>query len=99
MVVYTFKICIFGKKILYYRSLLETISFNVKFYSVFEKGGGLLVSMVYCMECNQLVDEKLCTGIMKTGFYKINIPVANQCVHCKDRADQETIRSNKDETK
>ncbi|MGQ5396189.1 hypothetical protein ACT8ZS_35810 [Paenibacillus sp. M.A.Huq-84] len=34
------------------------------------------------MKCQKLVDEKLAVGIMKTGFYKKDIPVALQCADC-----------------
>jgi hypothetical protein len=48
------------------------------------------MSIVYCMGCEQLLEAELCLGIMRTGFYKINIPLARQCVHCKEDEDKDS---------
>ncbi|WP_171655578.1 hypothetical protein [Paenibacillus foliorum] len=39
------------------------------------------------MKCQKLVEEKLAIGIMKTGFYKKDIPVALQCADCSGDGD------------
>jgi hypothetical protein len=41
------------------------------------------VSMAYCMNCQKLIEAGQATDIMKTGFYKVNIPVALSCVNCQ----------------
>jgi hypothetical protein len=47
------------------------------------------VAMVYCMRCDLLIEEELSMGIMKTGFYKTTIPIACECVHCKENEDHD----------
>lgn len=47
--------------------------------------------MVYCIKCHKLVDKKHALDIMKTGFYKNDIPVANSCLDC-DASDNDSAK-------
>lgn len=45
---------------------------------------------VYCFVCKKFITESEATSILKTGFFKINIPLA-YCIDCTDKQNNEKI--------